>query len=151
MILKFVGSTSKEYKTHTTTIHLGTTSVKLIIKDMGDEEVRVHFRSLFYAGTNGVIAMYDITNRESYTNVVRLIKEIILHFEENVKIVLVGGKCDLEKERKVSTEEARKYAEEGGIEFFETSAEDGCNVKEVFSALAQTLVKKKQKEEDENE
>ena len=41
--------------------------------------------------------------------------------------------------RKVTTKEARDYAEEEGRLFFETSAKTGLNVQEVFTAIANAI------------
>ena len=41
--------------------------------------------------------------------------------------------------RKVSTKEARDYAEEESLLFFETSAKDGTGVQEVFAAIANAI------------
>lgn len=41
--------------------------------------------------------------------------------------------------RRVSTREARSYAEEEGLLFFETSAKTGTNVREVFTAIANAI------------
>jgi Ras-related protein Rab-5C len=49
-----------------------------------------------------------------------------------------GGKDD-GKSRKVSTREAKAFAEEEGLLFFETSAKTGRNVTEVFTAIANKI------------
>ena len=41
--------------------------------------------------------------------------------------------------RKISTREARSYADEEGLLFFETSAKTGVNVPEVFTAIANAI------------
>lgn len=41
--------------------------------------------------------------------------------------------------RKISTKEARDYAEEESLLFFETSAKDGTGVQEVFTAIANAI------------
>lgn len=41
--------------------------------------------------------------------------------------------------RRVSAKEARDYAEEEGLLFFETSAKEGTNVQEVFTAIANAI------------
>ena len=54
-------------------------------------------------------------------------------------LVLVGNKIDLEKQRKVSTEEAKKFAQTNGLLFVETSAKTGLNVYTCFSSAAHAV------------
>ncbi|KAI9816477.1 MAG: hypothetical protein M1827_001609 [Pycnora praestabilis] len=53
----------------------------------------------------------------------------------------IGDEADEEQgdARKVSTHEAKSYAEEEGLLFFETSAKTGVNVAEVFTAIANAI------------
>ena len=46
--------------------------------------------------------------------------------------ILVGNKCDLEHNRKVSFNEGKDLANEYNIPFYETSAKDVINVEELF-------------------
>ena len=57
-------------------------------------------------------------------------------------IVLVGNKLDDEENRQVSTEEGSNMAKQHGLEdiqFIETSAKTGINVKQLFKNLASNL------------
>lgn len=45
--------------------------------------------------------------------------------------MLIGNKCDLEHRRQVSPDEGKKFAEENGLMFLETSAKTAHNVEEV--------------------
>ena len=57
-------------------------------------------------------------------------------------IVLVGNKLDDEENRQVSTEEGSNMAKLHGLEdlqFIETSAKTGINVKQLFKNLASNL------------
>ena len=57
-------------------------------------------------------------------------------------IFLVGNKLDNEDGRQVSREEGASLAKEQGldeIQFIETSAKTGVNVKQLFKNLASTL------------
>lgn len=57
-------------------------------------------------------------------------------------IVLVGNKLDNEEARQVSREEGAQLAQEQGLDelqFIETSAKTGINVKQLFKNLASTL------------
>ena len=62
-------------------------------------------------------------------------------------IVLVGNKQDLDNERKVQTEEAKKLADSWKISYMETSAKNNFNCKEAFEKLASEIVKSKNKED----
>ena len=54
-------------------------------------------------------------------------------------IFLVGNKIDDAEKRQVSTEEGQAKADELGVQFIETSAKVGINVKALFKNLAETL------------
>jgi len=51
---------------------------------------------------------------------------------------------DLEDKREVSRDEAKRYAEDNGCLFFETSAKSGENVNAIFTSIAQKLPKNQQ-------
>lgn len=52
---------------------------------------------------------------------------------------MVGNKIDDAEKRQVATEEGQKKANELKVQFFETSAKVGINVKSMFKELAATL------------
>ena len=58
----------------------------------------------------GALLVYDITKRETFTNVARWLRELRLFREESVVVVLVGNKCDLEAQREVPKEEGGSFA-----------------------------------------
>jgi GTPase SAR1 family protein len=64
---------------------------------------------------------------------------------DDVKIYIVGNKCDLETERKVSHEDGKEKADElkNVVAFFETSAIDGkkSTINELFSSVIKELKK----------
>jgi Ras-related protein Rab-6A len=60
---------------------------------------------------------------------------------QNVIIVMVGNKTDLEEDRQVSSEEAEKLANELDVMWIETSAKNGTNIKGLFRKIAQALPK----------
>ncbi|CAH1765522.1 11548_t:CDS:2, partial [Entrophospora sp. SA101] len=57
----------------------------------------------------------------------------------DVIIVLVGNKTDLNDKRQVTTEEGEKKSKEFNVMFIETSAKAGHNVKTLFRKIAQAL------------
>ena len=67
-------------------------------------------------------------------------KEIKRESNPDAKIFLIGNKCDLEKERVVTYEEANIYSEDMEFsKFFEASAKEGINAKEIFIEAAKIL------------
>eukprot|EP00826_Nyctotherus_ovalis_P040341 TRINITY_DN3971_c0_g1_i11.p3 TRINITY_DN3971_c0_g1~~TRINITY_DN3971_c0_g1_i11.p3 ORF type:complete len:103 (+),score=25.95 TRINITY_DN3971_c0_g1_i11:464-772(+) len=52
--------------------------------------------------------------------------------------MLVGNKSDIE-EREVSTETAQNFAKLNGMEYIETSAKTGTNVKEAFDEMTKAI------------
>ena len=56
--------------------------------------------------------------------------------------MLVGNKCDMEG-KVITTEMGQKLAEEYKVQFFETSAKTGYNIKEVFTEIARDIIKNK--------
>ena len=53
--------------------------------------------------------------------------------------LFLGNKADLEARRQVSTEEGKKFAEDNGLIFLETSAKTAQNVEEAFVSTANKI------------
>ena len=74
--------------------------------------------------------VYSIDNRKSFININQQLKEVRLQSNPDVKIILIGNKSDLEEQRVVNYEEAKKFQDENQLLYFEeTSAKTGLNTK----------------------
>jgi len=129
------------------TIEVDGDKVKLQIWDTAGQERFRTITSTYYRGTHGVIVVYDVTSGESFANVKRWLHEI----EQNCDVVnriLVGNKNDAPDRKVVLTEDAQRFADQMGIQLFETSAKENINVEEMFNAITRLVLrmKKEQKE-----
>eukprot|EP00598_Pedospumella_elongata_P007608 CAMPEP_0184971266 /NCGR_PEP_ID=MMETSP1098-20130426/3527_1 /TAXON_ID=89044 /ORGANISM="Spumella elongata, Strain CCAP 955/1" /LENGTH=209 /DNA_ID=CAMNT_0027493361 /DNA_START=93 /DNA_END=722 /DNA_ORIENTATION=+ len=110
--------------------------IKLQIWDTAGQERFRTITTSYFRGAQGILLVYDITDRGSFTAVRSWMKQIDLHADGNVSRVLIGNKCDLVDERRVRAEEGEALAAEFNIKFFETSAKESVGVKEAFAYLA---------------
>ena len=121
-------------------IKLNNQIIKLQIWDTAGQERYMSVNKNLFLRVQGMILMYDITNRDSFEHVtvwINNIREIC----SQIPIILVGNKCDLEEERIVTEEEGREIAENNKMNFLEASGKNGTNVKETFYLLAEEIIK----------
>ena len=101
-------------------------SVKVLIWDTAGQEKFRNIAKQYYQGANGVLLVFDVSDRKSFERIEYWLNEI----KENNKIdsmyaVIVANKIDLVGERVISRDEAEKYAEKNNISYFEVSAKTG--------------------------
>ena len=113
--------------------------IRLQIWDTAGQERFRNVTKSYFQSSQGLVLVYDITDRESFEKLNFWVDNIKNNAPENAKFILVGNKCDLANERKVSYEEGENYAKNLNIKFFEASARDGTNVNELFFYLANEI------------
>ncbi len=111
------------------------------IWDTAGQERFKNITASYYKGGNGVLVVYDITDRESFENLNSWLIEIEKNANKNVYKLLIGNKCDLEEKRKVSYQEGKDFATSNGMQFIETSAKADTKVKDAFELLTQEIIK----------
>ena len=116
-------------------------SVKLQIWDTAGQERFRNIISSYYRGAQGIMLVYDITDLESFQNLNSWLIEIEKNASKNVYKILVGNKCDMESERKVTVEQGKDFAAQYGMKFFETSAKESTNVSDSFIAMTREIIK----------
>ncbi len=135
-------------------LEIGGKQVKVAIYDSAGQD---RFRSItrnYFRGSHGIVVVFDITRRDSFDNIRKWMEDIKTYAEENVNLILIGNKLDLEEKRAVTIDEAKALAKEYGIPYFETSARNNINVDKAFDSLAEKVIKKvypnfdKEKEKD---
>ena len=73
---------------------------------------------MFYKRVKLAILVYSIDNRKSFEGINFWLNEIRLNSDENVKLILVGNKNDLNDKREVSFEEGQEFSKSNGFNFF---------------------------------
>ena len=128
----------------------GKKSVKFQIWDLAGQPRFNSVRELYYKGSHGGLLVFDITRRDSFTNLTSWIEELYRNSGRGIMpITLLGNKVDLrnEVEDPVTPEDVQAYIEEIKVQYdikfdvpyLETSAKTGENVDESFDTLAHTI------------
>ena len=83
----------------------------------------------YYREAHGIIIVYDISRRKTFTNCERWLQDIKDHVTRPHEVLLIGNKADLVSQREVLAEEGLKFARDNGMKFMEVSAKsnnDNC-------------------------
>ena len=104
------------------------------------------FRNLYennYKKANSIILVYDITNQYSFDECKNYFSlKIKQNCKENVKVILLGNKKDLENEREVSYEKAKIFADLNNYNFMEISCLKNENIFDLFEELIVSSVER---------
>ncbi|NVM02593.1 MAG: GTP-binding protein [Candidatus Helarchaeota archaeon] len=112
--------------------------VKLQVWDTGGQERFSYIRPLYYKGAMAALAIFDLTNRESYDNLPKWFQEVADNCGP-IPLMLVGNKSDL-PDRAVESSEAQTLSQKMGINYFEASAKNGKNINQLFLQLGELLL-----------
>ncbi|KAB8343069.1 hypothetical protein FH972_022663 [Carpinus fangiana] len=168
LVLRFVNNDFQENKEPTIgaafltqKAHLPTRTIKFEIWDTAGQERFASLAPMYYRNAQAALVVYDVTKPSSLVKARHWVAELQRQASPGIVVAVAGNKVDLvddsaapsatpaegaegeadeeEGGRKVSREEAEKFAEEEGCLFFETSAKTGSNVAEVFTAIANAI------------
>ena len=116
--------------------------IKLQIWDTAGQERFRTITSSYYRGANGIIVVYDITDKESFENIKQWLQEIERYASDSVIALLIGNKSDLKENRQVSRHTAQEFSQYNNMDFLETSAKENKNVGNFFVRIAQKILEK---------
>ena len=115
ILSRYLKDEFREDSKSTVGVELGTKFLK--VKDVGtkiqiwDTAGQERYRSItssYYKDSHGCFIVYDITSEISFENVDKWYQQAQKEVSKDVSIILVGNKCDLEDQRKVSKEKEKK-------------------------------------------
>lgn len=116
---------------------VGGKKVKLTIWDTAGQERFGTLTTSYYRGAHGIVLVYDVTRRETFTNLADIwAKDVELYSTNRDCIkILVSNKVDRDTEREVSVEEGMALGKEHRCLFSESSAKTRENVQQFFREL----------------
>ncbi|NXR38688.1 RAB44 protein, partial [Zosterops hypoxanthus] len=118
------------------TVTVDHTQVALQLWDTAGQERYRSITKQFFRKADGVIVMYDITAKDTFTAVKQWLISIEEATGENVPVLLLGNKTDNEKEREVPMGMGDHLAKDYNLIFYECSAYSGYNVEKSVLHLA---------------
>jgi len=117
-------------------IQLDGKRIKLQIWDTAGQERFRTITTSYFRGAQGILLVYDVTDRNSFISIRNWVAQIQMHADVNVNKILIGNKCDCPDQRAISFEEGESLAKEYNIHFYETSAKQDLNVEKSFMTIA---------------
>lgn len=126
-------------------LKIGDVVHKLALWDTAGQERFRGLTSSYYKGANGVIVMYDVTDRKSFNEVDSWIQEVKNNCSCTPIFCIVGNKIDkrINNESNVNSvriEEGKQLAMKHNCMFLETSARTNEGIEFLFKELANKLV-----------
>ena len=123
--------------------------MKLHVWDTSGDERFKSMTNLYYRDAQVAILTYDVTNADSFQDLNYWLEQLNDKVnKDNMLLFLAGNKCDVDNNmKKVSSKEAKEFAEQNNMFFFETSAKTGAGIKDLFRTIAKKeyeLISKKE-------
>lgn len=106
----------------------------------GQERFRT-LTSAYYRGAQGIILVYDITDRSSFENLSHWLSEVDLYSTNDSAVkLLIGNKSDQFDHRTVTKSEANEFAQQHGMIYIEASAKTQEGINQAFDELIQQIL-----------
>ena len=132
----------------TKSLKINEKKIKVQIWDTAGQERYRSITSAYYKGAKGAFIVYDITRKDTFDSIDRWAADLKANGDQNISIVLIGNKCDLEENRQVPKDDGIKKSEEFKTAFLETSALNGENIEKAFNELIQQIFENNCNNED---
>jgi len=114
-------------------------SVLLDILDTAGQEEYSVLREQYMRMGDAFLLVYSIVSPQTFSAITKLHSQALRFARSQPVFVIAGNKCDLDKDRSVTTQEGKELADELQCPFFEVSAKMNKNVTEAFMALVSLL------------
>ena len=120
--------------------------IKVQVWDTAGQERYRSITNAYYRGAEGILIVFDLTNKESFNKVKYWLKEIDSNAPRDIVLCLLGNKADLTYDRIIQYEDAKEIA--GDNLYYEISSKTGNNVSLAFEQLTYEIIEKQNEEKD---
>lgn len=135
----FCSTSGIDFKT--TTILLDGKRVKLQLWDTSGQGRFCTIIRSYSRGAQGILLVYDITNKWSFDGIDRWLREVEEH-APGVPKILIGNRLHLAFKRQVAEAVAESYAMKNELAFFEVSPLCNYNIVESFTELSRMALRR---------
>ena len=114
--------------------------IKLQLWDTAGQE---RFRSItktYCRGAMAIIYVFDITNENSFNNIINWLNFVKENDSNNLPCLLVGNKVDLMEDDSIQLEKGSKLAKEYNMPYIESSAYSGYNIDTIFRTITSMIL-----------
>jgi small GTP-binding protein len=115
--------------------------IKVIIWDTAGQERFHSIATSTIKGSQGIVLTFDLTKKSTFNSLEAWLNDIQENSNE-VPVVIFGNKCDLFEKYEIENEDAKKFAKDHNLQYFETSAKQNVNVQEGFNSIAKLAYEK---------
>ena len=125
--------------------------INIQILDTAGQERFHSITKSYFKNIDGLLLVFDLTDQKTFDNLESWIEKIKLEqgkdndSDNDFKIILIGNKCDLKKQRVISNDDV--INKNFGYPYFEASAKKGTNVMKAFEEMIDLILKDKERDE----
>jgi small GTP-binding protein len=112
---------------------------KVQIFDTSGQEAYKSISRNYYLRVQGILLMFDLTNKYTFQNLENWIKGIY-NIRDKVPLIIIGNKCDLEQQIEVNDDVVKKFGEKINASYYKTSAKNGKNIDKAIVNFVKQII-----------
>ncbi len=113
-------------------------NMNLSIEVKGGQDAFRYVHAAYYRGYDGVVFVFDVTDKQSFDDLNNWINEINRYCDEHIKKIIVANKID-QPGRVIDHATAKEFADSLNINYVECSAITNQNIAEIFTVLGRDM------------
>lgn len=141
----YIATIGVDFRFRTVEVDGQSVKLQIVLSNQWDTAGQERFRTItnaYYRGADGVMLVYDLTNRESFEHVDDWMEEVQKYEQHRTVKLLVGNKSDVWDSDGVRKDEARTKAAQLTLPHIETSAKSAFQVEAAFTQMARLLIQR---------